>query len=135
MGIKVVIVAALLCSLVSICCATAGKAGHADTFMPSKKCPDIKNPGKFTVAVNSQIISNRGYYCGDGMRVMCGVNGNKPYCKHAKFVDVKLVAECTPEQCPGENDIILSKEAFSDIANISEQKIDVGWTHAILKMH
>lgn len=96
----------------------------------ASKCLGDKDVGKFAAAVNPQITSNRGISCGESIRVMCGDNGNKAYCKHADFIDVKIVGECSPQQCPGENDMLLSKEAFAHIAEVQEKKIDVLWIHA-----
>lgn len=67
----------------------------------------MKETGTYTAAVNSQLFSMKGFDCGTGIRVMCGINDKKPCCKHGKFNDVKIVEECSPEQCPGGNDMIL----------------------------
>lgn len=85
----------------------------------------MKNTGNLIAAVNPQFFSMRGYTCGSGLRVMCT---KKPYCKHSNFVDVKIVDECDPSVCHGENDLVLSKEAFDDVANTNQPTIEVQWT-------
>ena len=95
-------------------------------YEESKKCPHIKEFGKFVASVNPQFFSMRGYTCGSELRVFCE---KQPYCKHSKFIDVKIVDECATMFCPGENDLILSKEAFHDIADTDDTVIEVNWIH------
>ncbi|KAK1362678.1 hypothetical protein POM88_047152 [Heracleum sosnowskyi] len=123
MKMKIVIVVALFCSLVSVSdsarealqTTTPAKAyplGNASTtpdFPPSFKCPDIKRDdyGQFYAAINPAVAA---YTCGKKIYVQCN---NKEYCADPhNLLQVQIVDKCIPMFCPGAHDLILSKEAF-----------------------
>ncbi|KAK1362212.1 putative rlpA-like protein, double-psi beta-barrel [Heracleum sosnowskyi] len=116
-GIKIFITLAAICSLFSISSAAIGSASYFEQHT-SSVCFGDESRGVDVVAVNPAVFNAKDV-CGKQMGVTC-VGGAK--CKSTKKIMVKIVNVCPPHICPRDDDISLSKEAFTKIADINAEK-------------
>lgn len=91
-------------------------------------CFGNEEQGPDVVAVSQAVFNNKDV-CGKQMSVTC-IGGKKPAkCRSTNKIFVKIVNVCPPDICPGDMDICLSKEAFTQIADINseEVQVDIAW--------
>ncbi|KAK1362681.1 hypothetical protein POM88_047155 [Heracleum sosnowskyi] len=122
-GMKIFITLAAICNLFSISSATIGSASFFEHHT-STACFGDASQGPDVVAV-SPAVFNAKDVCGKQMGVTC-VGGAK--CKSTKKIMVKIVNVCPPDICPRDDDISLSKEAFTKIADINAEEVQVDVT-------
>ncbi|KAL8158418.1 uncharacterized protein LOC141723617 [Apium graveolens] len=128
MEIKIVIVVAVICTLISVSSAVPGTGSFRSNFtgIAAQQCPKIKDFGKFYAAVNPNAMQ---YTCGQILNIQCK---NKPYCKNnsgmmatSNPIAVKVVDKCIPGVSTGENDLLLSQEAFQELAITDQYSIEI----------
>ncbi|KAK1362680.1 hypothetical protein POM88_047154 [Heracleum sosnowskyi] len=128
MEMKIVIVVALFCSLISVSDSardalpnntpakaySLGKASSNHSFPPSFKCLDIRREdyGAFYATINPTVAA---YTCGKKIYVQCNY---KEYCADPhNLLQVKIVDKCDPMFCPGAHDLVVSERAFNALLN------------------
>ncbi|KAG8372460.1 hypothetical protein BUALT_Bualt12G0068500 [Buddleja alternifolia] len=115
---RVVILALIATGLISMASAIPGTATFYTTYVPNA-C-GFPNPGTMIAAVNSGLYSN-GAACGRSYRVRC--TGPTNLCRNGE-VTVRIVDLCAG--C-GPNQLDLSQEAFSIIANPDAGRIQIDY--------
>ncbi|KAM0013500.1 putative EG45-like domain containing protein, plant [Helianthus debilis subsp. tardiflorus] len=125
MGImsKALILIAIVTCLISVAHAIRGQATfYTPAYIPSS-CYGYDDHGIMIVALNSGLFGNKGA-CGRRYRVRCtgGTNAGVPHPCTGKSIVVTAV-----DLCPGcgDNQIDLSQEAFSMIANPDAGRINI----------
>ncbi|KAI3444104.1 hypothetical protein Pfo_000769 [Paulownia fortunei] len=117
---RVIIFALVAASLISIASAIPGTATFYTTYIPSA-CFGFQDQGTMIAAANPALYNN-GAACGRSYRVRCtGAN-----CRNGE-VTVRIV-----DLCPGcgPNQLDLSREAFSIIADPNAGRIQIDYTPA-----
>ncbi|MED6197876.1 hypothetical protein PIB30_060946 [Stylosanthes scabra] len=112
-------------SLVSVSSAISGTATYYTTYTPSA-CYGYTDEGTLIAAAPAGIYNN-GAACGRMYRITCtsGTNAGVAHPCTGASVTVKVV-----DLCPGCGDgqFDLSQEAFSQIADINEGRINIDYT-------
>ncbi|KAG8372458.1 hypothetical protein BUALT_Bualt12G0068300 [Buddleja alternifolia] len=126
MAIERVIFAVLIASsLISMVSAIAGTATFYTTYIPSA-CYGFQDQGTMIAAANPSLFNNRAA-CGTSYRVRCtGSTNSVPACRNGEVI-VRIV-----DLCPGcgPNQLDLSREAFSRIANPDAGRIRIDYNRS-----
>ncbi|KAI4295350.1 hypothetical protein L6164_035404 [Bauhinia variegata] len=120
----VLLLGLVITSLASTASAIAGTATYYTVYVPSA-CYGYEDQGTLIAAANPSLYNN-GAACGRMYRVTCtGGTNNVPNPCRSGSVTVKIV-----DLCPGcgENQLDLSQEAFSQIANPDAGRITIDYT-------
>ncbi|XP_073015687.1 EG45-like domain containing protein [Primulina eburnea] len=124
---RVIILALIAASLISVASAIAGTATYYTVYVPSA-CYGYQDQGVLVAAANRALYNN-GAACGSYYNVQCtgGTNLGVPQPCKGGVVRVKIV-----DLCPGcvDNQLDLSQEAFSTIADLNAGKILIDYTPA-----
>ncbi|KAI3444099.1 hypothetical protein Pfo_000764 [Paulownia fortunei] len=126
MAIERIIIAVIIASsLISMASAIAGTATFYTTYVPSA-CYGFQDQGTMIAAANPSLYNNRAA-CGRRYRVRCtgATNQGIPQpCRNGEII-VKIV-----DLCPGcgANQLDLSQQAFSRIANPDAGRIRIDYT-------
>ncbi|KAG8372459.1 hypothetical protein BUALT_Bualt12G0068400 [Buddleja alternifolia] len=124
MAIERVLIAVLIAaSLISMASAIPGTATFYTVYVPSS-CYGFQDQGTMIAAANPGLFNNRAA-CGRRYRVRCtGGTNSVPACRNGEVIVriVDLCPGCGPDQ------LDLSREAFSAIANPDAGRIRIDYT-------
>ncbi|XP_027333536.1 EG45-like domain containing protein [Abrus precatorius] len=115
----------IIVSLVSVASATAGTATYYDVYVPSA-CYGYQDQGTMIAAAGDSIWAN-GAACGKMYSIKCtgATNQGVPQPCKGGSVTVKIVDRCPSPGCQATID--LSKQAFSQIADLNAGKIKIDY--------
>ncbi|XP_073271763.1 EG45-like domain containing protein [Primulina huaijiensis] len=124
---RIIILAIIIASVVSVASAVAGTATYYTVYLPSA-CYGYQDQGTMIAAANRDLYDN-GAACGKNYRVKCTgpTNQGVPQpCRNGEII-VKIV-----DLCPGcgTNQLDLSEQAFSTIADPNAGKIQIEYNPA-----
>ncbi|CAA2992671.1 Hypothetical predicted protein [Olea europaea subsp. europaea] len=121
---RIIIVALIASSLISMATATAGSATFYTEYVPSA-CYEYNDQGTMIAAANPSLFNNKAA-CGKSYKVKCtGAINQGPNPCRGGTITVKIV-----DLCPGcgKNQLDLSQPAFSMIANPDAGRIRIHYT-------
>lgn len=124
---RAILLALIATSLISVASAIAGTATYYTVYVPSA-CYGFQDQGVLVAAANRALYNN-GAACGNFYNVRCTGRTNLGVLQPCKggVVRVKIV-----DLCPGcvDNQLDLSQEAFSTIADLNAGRILIDYTPA-----